>query len=163
MLIPVFGWISDRQDRLKMLTFASSGLLILAYPFMHVINYGDAGSFILMQLIISIPCACYYSVATVLLTELFPLQIRCTALSIVYSTAASLAAGLPPLVSDYLARKTQMPSSPSIIMIVLATIVLINIKILAQSYRKGENQYIISPLEQEKPVFTVQYQKPAKI
>ena len=163
VLIPVFGWISDRQDRLKMLTFASSGLLILAYPFMHVINYGDAGSFILMQLIISIPCACYYSVATVLLTELFPLQIRCTALSIVYSTAASLAAGLPPLVSDYLARKTQMPSSPSIIMIVLATIVLINIKILAQSYRKGENQYIISPLEQEKPVFTVQYQKPAKI
>ncbi|MCL9685169.1 MFS transporter [Legionella maioricensis] len=163
LLIPVFGWISDRQDRLKMLIFASSGLLILAYPFMHVINYGNAGYFISMQLIISIPCACYYSVATVLLTELFPLQIRCTALSIVYSTAASLAAGLPPLISDYLARTTQMPSSPSIIIIFLATVVLINIKILARGYRKGENQYIISPLEQEKPVFTVQYQKPAKI
>jgi MHS family proline/betaine transporter-like MFS transporter len=163
LLIPVFGWISDRQDRLKMLTFASSGLLILAYPFMHVINYGNAGGVILMQLIISIPCACYYGVANVLLTELFPLQIRCTALSIVYSIAASLAAGLPPLISDYLARKTQMPSSPSLIVIFLATIVLINIKILAQNYRKGENQYIISPLEQEKPVFTVQYQKSVKI
>lgn len=157
LLIPVFGWISDKQDRLKMLTFASSGLLILAYPFMHVINYGNAGYFILMQLLISIPCACYYSVATVLLTELFPLQIRCTALSIVYSIAASLAAGLPPLVSDYLARKTQMPSSPSIIIILLATIVLINIRILTQRYREGENQYRISLMEQDKPVFTVQY------
>ena len=163
LLIPIFGWLSDKQDRLKMLTFASSGLLVLAYPFMHVINYGNAGYFILMQLLISIPCACYYSVATVLLTELFPLQIRCTALSIVYSIAASLASGLPPLLSDYLARKTHMPSSPSIIIIVTATIVLINIKLLAKHYRKGENQYIISALEHDKPVFTVQYQTPAKI
>lgn len=163
LLIPVFGWVSDKQDRLKMLTFASSGLLVLAYPFMHVINYGNAQYFILMQLIISIPCACYYSVATVLLTELFPLQIRCTALSIVYSIAASLAAGLPPLVSDYLARTTQMPSSPSVIIIFLATIVLINIKILSQRYRRGENQYIMHPLQEEKPVFVVHYQKPEKI
>jgi MHS family proline/betaine transporter-like MFS transporter len=146
-----------------MLTFASSGLLVLAYPFMHVINYGNASYFILMQLIISIPCACYYSVATVLLTELFPLQIRCTALSIVYSVAASLASGLPPLLSDYLARKTHMPSSPSIIIIFMATIVLINIKLLANHYRKGKNQYIISSLDEDKPVFTIQYQTPAKI
>ena len=163
LLIPVFGWLSDKQDRLKMLTFASSGLLILAYPFMHVINYGDATYFILMQLAISIPCACYYSVATVLLTELFPLQIRCTALSIVYSTAASIAAGLPPLVSDYLARTTQMPSSPSIIIILLATIVLINIRFLAKLYRQKKNQYSIATLEYEKPIFAVQYQKPTSI
>ena len=159
LLIPLFGWLSDRQDRLKMLTFASSGLLILTYPFMHVINYGNAGYFILMQLMISIPCACYYSVATVLLTELFPLQIRCTALSIVFSVAASLAAGLPPLLSDYLARKTQMPSSPSIIIILMATIVLLNIRVLTRRYRKGKNQYLVTALEKDNPVFTVHYQK----
>jgi MHS family proline/betaine transporter-like MFS transporter len=163
LLIPVFGWISDRQDRLKMLTFATSGLLVLAYPFMHVINYGSAGYFICMQLLISIPCACYYSVATVLLTELFPLQIRCTALSIVYSVAASLASGLPPLLSDYLARKTQMPSSPSIIIIVLSTVVLMNIKRLSTRYRKGSNSYFVALVEEEIPVFTIQYQSPAKI
>lgn len=161
LLIPIFGWISDKQDRLKMLTFASSGLLVLAYPFMHGINYGSAGYYILMQLLISIPCACYYSVATVLLTELFPLQIRCTALSIVYSIAASLAAGLPPLLSDYLARKTQMPSSPSIIIIILATIVLMNIKILAQRYRRGKNSYSSTALEDAAPIFTIQYSKSA--
>lgn len=162
VLIPIFGWISDKQDRLKMLTFASIGLLILAYPFMHVINYGNAGYFILMQLLISIPCACYYSVATVLLTELFPMQIRCTALSIVYSISASLAAGLPPLLSDYLTHNTHMPSSPSIIIIVMAAIVLVNIKILNQRYRRGTNLYSFY-IEQEKPIFTVQYSKPVDI
>ena len=158
LLIPIFGWLSDRQDRLKMLTFASSGLLVLAYPFMHGINYGSAGYYILMQLLISIPCACYYSVATVLLTELFPLPIRCTALAIVYSVAASIAAGLPPLLSDYLARKTHMPSSPSIIIIILATIVLVNIKILAQRYRLGKNRYSSTALEDAVPLFTLHYQ-----
>ncbi len=160
ILIPAFGWLSDRQDRLKMLMFASSGLLMMTYPFMHVINYGNAGYFIVMQLIISIPCACYYRVATVLLTELFPLQIRCTALSIVYSIAASLAAGLPPLLSDYLARTTLMPSSPSIIVMILSTIVLINIKLLARKYRQGKNKYQISIIDSDDPVFTVHYQKP---
>ncbi len=157
LLIPIFGWLSDKQDRLKMLTFASSGLLVLAYPFMYGINYGSAGYYILMQLLISIPCACYYSVATVLLTELFPLQIRCTALSIVYSIAASLAAGVPPLLSDYLARKTQMPSSPSLIIIILAAIVLTNIKILAQRYRLGKNQYASASIRDESPVFSIHY------
>lgn len=161
LLIPIFGWISDKQDRLKMLTFASSGLLVLAYPFMQGINYGSPGYYITMQLLISIPCACYYSVATVLLTELFPLPIRCTALSIVFSIAASLAAGLPPLLSDYLTRKTQMPSSPSLIIIVLAIIVLINIKILAQRYRLGKNQYASASIKDDAPVFAIHYNRPA--
>lgn len=163
LLIPVFGWISDKQDRLKMLIFASSGLLILAYPFMYIINYGNLGYFVLMQLLISIPCACYYSVSTVLLTELFPLQIRCTALSIVYSIAASLAAGLPPLLSDYLARTTKMPSSPSIIIMLLATIVLFNTRLLAQRYRQKKNSYVIANIESAPPVFTIQYRQPAEI
>lgn len=162
-LIPIFGWISDKTDRLKMLTFASSGLLILAYPFMHAINYGNEGYFILMQLLISIPCACYYSTATVLLTELFPLQIRCTALSIVYSIAASLAAGLPPLLSDILVRNTQMPSSPSVMIIVMAAIVLINIKILSARYRGEKNTYSVSFPQQEHQLFTIRYDKTIKI
>ncbi len=157
LLIPIFGWISDKLDRLKMLTFASSGLLVLAYPFMHGINHGSVSYYIAMQLLISIPCACYYSVATVLLTELFPMQIRCTALSIVFSVSASLASGVPPLLADYLSRKTLMPSSPCLIIMFLAMMVLINIRILAQRYRKGKNSYTSGQLEEDPPLFTLQW------
>lgn len=161
LLIPIFGWLSDYRDRLQMLALATSGLLILSYPFMHAINFGNKLYFIVMQLIISIPCACYYSVSSVLLTELFPLQIRCTALSIVFSIAASLASGLPPLLSDFLARKTQSPSSPCLIMIGLACIVLINIKTLSSRYRLGVNRYDIAVLNEEDLVFTLHYEKAA--
>ncbi len=163
LLIPVFGWLSDKQDRLKMLTMASAGLLILAYPYMYTINNGSVTYFILMQLLISIPCACYYSVSTVILTELFPLQIRCTALSIVYSVSASLAAGIPPLLSDYLAHHTRMPSSPSLIIIVISSIVLINIRLLTQGYRTGQNQYSMVLIEQAEPIFTIQYHKQTSV
>ncbi|WP_051555138.1 MFS transporter [Legionella fairfieldensis] len=159
-LIPVFGWFSDKKDRLKMLAWATTGILVLSYPLMEAVNYGNANYYLLMQLAISIPCACYYSVSSVLLTELFPLQIRCTVLSIVFSIAASLASGLPPLLSDYLVRRTHLPSSPCLIMIALACIVLMNIKLLAKFYRLQKNQYHIISVLEETPLFIMQYQKP---
>lgn len=141
LLIPVFGWLSDKCDRLTMLVFAVTGLFVLSYPFMHAINTNNATYFLVMQLLISIPCACYYSVSSVIMIELFPLQIRCTALSLVFSVAASIAAGVPPLLSDYLARATNMPDSPSLIIMVITAIMLFNILWLRQRYRVGINQY----------------------
>lgn len=158
LLIPIFGWISDKGDRLKMLTFATSGLLVLAYPFMHAVNFGFSFYFICMQLLISIPCACYYSVSTVILTELFPLQIRCTTLSVVYSVAASLAAGLPPVLADLLVQKTRLYSSPAIIILVLAVIMLMNIRILAMHYRTGKNSYRALALDEEASILHLKAQ-----
>lgn len=160
LLVPVFGWFSDKTDRLKMLAIASCGLLVLSYPFMYAINYGTTSIFIFMQLLICVPCACYFSVAMVIMTELFPLQIRCTALSIVYSIAASLAAGLPPLLSDYLTHNTNMPCSPGFIIMFIAFIVLMNIKILSMYYRRGLNEYSVYALGQEEITSTISYSKP---
>lgn len=159
LLIPFFGWLSDYKDRLGMLAWATAGLFLTAYPFMQAVNYGTAHWFLTMQLVISIPCACYYSVSSVLLTELFPLQIRCTALSIVFSIAASLAAGVPPLLADYLARSTGQPNSPFLIMSVLAGIVLINLSLLAKNYRLGKNHYTTITLESESELTPIYYFK----
>lgn len=156
-LIPIFGWVSDKCDRLKMLTFASSGLLVLAYPFMHAINSGNYVYFLTMQVVISIPCACYYSVSSVVLAELFPLPIRCTALSIIYSIAASLASGGPPLLADFLVRNTQIPDSPCLIMMLFSTIVLINVNALAKKYRSGRNKYSCTQQLTDNYVFEIHY------
>jgi MHS family proline/betaine transporter-like MFS transporter len=130
LLIPIFGKLSDRYNRVTFLTAASGGLALLTYPLMQAVNYGNEFYFLIMLVLISIPCACYYSVATVLLTELFPLPIRCTSLALIYSIAASLASGLPPLVSDYLAKNTHWLSSPSLVIIIPSLLVLMNIKFL---------------------------------
>lgn len=159
LLIPIFGWISDHQDRLKMLKFACLGLLILSYPFMYAVNFGSAMFFLIMQLLISIPCACYYSVCSVILTELFPLQIRCTALSIIFSIAASLAAGAPPLLANALVQITHRPNSPCLMMMLLSFVVLLNIRLLVRYYRTGINRYHIETLIEASPTIMIQYHK----
>lgn len=141
ILIPIFGYLSDKHDRLNLLTFSTAGLLMLSYPFMLAMNFGNASQFLIMQLLISIPCAGYYSVCSVILTELFPLQIRCTALSIIFSIASSIAAGTPPVLAEYLARATNSPNSPCLIMIIIASIMLYHIKKLSTDYRLSRNEY----------------------
>ena len=134
LLIPVFGWMSDYTDRLKMLFFATSALALMAIPLMRAIDSSNAHMLFTLQALISVACACYYSVSTVILTELFPMQIRCTALSIVYSIAASLASGVPPLLAHYMANHIH-PVAAGGVMFVVALVVLINIVLLVKHYR----------------------------
>lgn len=132
ILIPIFGWFSDKRCRITTLFWASLALFILGYPFMYAVCYGSLPYFVLMQALISIACAAYYSVATVLLTEFFPVHIRCTTLSLVFSVSASLGSGLPPMVGNYLAHVTQNPTTPVAIMLLLSGIVMLNCRLLKQ-------------------------------
>lgn len=141
VLIPLFGWFSDKHDRLSILTFSTAGLLMLSYPFMLAVNTGSITDLIIMQVLIAIPCAGYYSVSSVLLTELFPLQIRCTALSITFSIAAGIAAGVPPVLADYLIRLTHSANAPCLIIITISAIMLVHIRTLGLEYRCGRNEY----------------------
>jgi MHS family proline/betaine transporter-like MFS transporter len=157
LLIPLFGYLSDKQDRLHLLTFSTAGILMLSYPFMLAVNLGNINQFFIMQLLIAIPCAGYYSVCSVILTELFPLQIRCTALSITFSIASSIAAGAPPILADYLVRVTKSPISPCLIFMTIATILLYHIKKLTQDYRLDRNEYRSVQLFEAEPIFNLQY------
>lgn len=141
ILIPVFGWFSDKHDRLHIISFATAGLFMLSYPFMLAVNSGNLTELVIMQLLIAIPCAGYYSVSSVLLTELFPLHIRCTALSITFSIAASIAAGVPPILADYLMRTTHSVNAPSLIIMIIAAIMLVHIRTLSNQYRCARNEY----------------------
>lgn len=152
-LIPVFGYLSDKRDRLSIMTFSTTGMLMLSYPLMVAVHCGSAREFLIMQLLISIPCAGYYSVCSVLLTELFPIHIRCTALSITFSVAASIAAGVPPVLANYLTHITKSPNSPCLIIMSIAAILLWHIRTLGKQYRLGRNEYRSMHLFEEDAIF----------
>ena len=140
-LIPLFGRLLDKVDRLKMIQFATAGFLVLVYPFIYALNFGNYPVFFMMQLLVTIPAACYYVVSSVLLTDIFPIQVRCTTLSITYSIAASLGAGLIPMISMYLVNKTHILTSPSWIVVAVAAIAMLNFVYLHKKYRQQKNQY----------------------
>lgn len=120
-VFPIIGKLSDKVNREKIVIAAGFGFLFLSQPYFYMLSYGHYSSLILFQSLISIPAAAYYATVPVMLAEMFPLNLRCTVLSVLYSTAASLSAGLTPLVSLILLRKTQSSMAPTLLVIVLTT------------------------------------------
>jgi MHS family proline/betaine transporter-like MFS transporter len=118
-LIPLFGFLSDYHSKIKMLTISSLCFLALSFPYFWFLSYGNYLQIIILKLLFCIPSACFYAVAPVLITEIFPVKLRCTSLALVYQITASLAAGLAPLIMLYLANHSnQRPYSPSYFLII---------------------------------------------
>lgn len=129
-VFPLIGKLSDKLNREKIVIFASIGFLILSQPFFYALSHHDIYNLLLGQALIAIPAGAYYATVPVMLSEMFPIKLRCTVLSAIYSTAASLSAGLAPLLSFILVRKTHIASSPSILILifVLLSFLLLSIK-----------------------------------
>lgn len=118
-VFPLIGKLSDKLNREKIVIFASFGFLILSQPFFYALSHHDIFNLLLGQALIAIPAGAYYATVPVILSEMFPIKLRCTVLSILYSTAASLSAGLAPLISLILVKKTSIASSPSWLVFIL--------------------------------------------
>lgn len=117
--------------------YASIGFLGLSQPFFYSLSHKSINEFIFWQALIAIPAAAYYATVPVMLANLFPINLRCTVLSVVYSVAASLSAGLAPLFSFMLVEKTGSAASPSILILILVTILITLIGIKHLKYKPG--------------------------
>jgi MHS family proline/betaine transporter-like MFS transporter len=123
-LVPLFGKLSDYVNREKILVGASIGFLILSPPYFYMLSYGSYSALIWSQCLLSIAAAAYYGTVPVMLTEMFPLNLRCTSVSLLFSTAASLSAGLTPLLSLILLKKTDNAIAPTLLIVVLVMFTL---------------------------------------
>lgn len=116
-IFPIMGKLSDRMSREKIVIAASLGFWFLSLPYFYLISQSNYPALILIQSLISIPAGAYYATVPVLITEIFPLNLRCTVLSVLYSTAAGLSAGLTPILSVMLLTKTGSSVGPTLLII----------------------------------------------
>ncbi|HAU1289688.1 TPA: MFS transporter, partial [Legionella pneumophila] len=128
-VFPLVGKLSDKVNREKIVIFASIGFLTLSQPFFYALSHHDIYELLLGQALIAIPAGAYYATVPVMLAEMFPINLRCTVLSVLYSVAASLSAGLAPLISLILVQKTGLASSPAILIFALVSISMFAINI----------------------------------
>lgn len=140
-VFPLVGKLSDKINREKIVIYSSVGFLIFSQSFFYALSDFNIYKLILGQALIAIPAGAYYATVPVLLSEMFPIKLRCTVLSILYSTAASLSAGLAPLISLLLVKKTEIASSPSflIFILVIGTLIAINRKKTLQVRNEHNN------------------------
>jgi MHS family proline/betaine transporter-like MFS transporter len=144
LLVPLFGKLSDLFGRIKTLLMALFILLIMIFPYFIGIAKDNFYLTLICHIMIGIPCACYFSVTPTLITEIFPLSIRCSVSGFIYSIASCLAGGLTPLLAMYLVSNT-IYYSPSFILIISATIGIVMLKLLNQklSFRQKNTNALL--------------------
>ena len=122
VLIPFFGWLSDKIGR-KPIILASTGLtIILAYPLFKFISSGSVENALIGQILFAIVVAGFMSILPTTLVEIFPTQIRNSGYSIGYNLPFAIFGGTAPLIATYLIKVTGNINSPAFYLIFAATI-----------------------------------------
>lgn len=137
-LIPIFGILSDYYGQIKLLALSSIAFIILAIPYFWYLSYGGFGQILFFTLLLAVPSACFYATAPVLITQIFPLHLRCTSLALIYQTAASVCSGVSPIIIFYMVYYDHMrlPYSPAYFLIGLSLFCLMGL------YYINKMQYI---------------------
>ncbi|MEM7445785.1 MAG: MFS transporter [Pseudomonadota bacterium] len=122
ILIPVFGYISDRTGRRPVMAIGAMLFIVLSYPIFALISTGNLTFVIIACVIYGVALAPTASILTTAIAEMFPFATRCTGGAIGYNAALTIAGGLTPIICQTIYGWTQDIQSLSYYITVLAVI-----------------------------------------
>jgi MHS family proline/betaine transporter-like MFS transporter len=113
---PVFGSLSDRFGRARVMAVSGVLGLLMIYPlFRWLIASPSIGTLVAIQSLIALVFYCgYYSTVPAALSDLFPVRRRTSGVSIAYVLAQTLFGGVTPLVVGWIVATTGDPTSPGL-------------------------------------------------
>lgn len=106
-LQPLFGWISDRIGRKRVLIGAMIGILLLMWPALLFVS-DDPIVVVTLQMLVVIPTAAGASVGSAMLAELFPTTVRAVGVALPYAIGVALFGGTAPYVMTWFAGSGQV-------------------------------------------------------
>lgn len=119
------GWLSDRIGRRKIYIINLVVIIILSPILFEVFESGTFLAVTVAQVIVAILAATYIGPEPALQAELYPTNVRNTALSVSYNTATSLFGGTAPLIIEWLVQSTGTITSAVYYIIVTSVISVI--------------------------------------
>jgi len=135
VMIPLVGALSDRLGRLPIATVATIAILITAYPlFARLVAAPTIESLLLVQAILGVFVAAYAGAIPALISELFPIRVRATAVSTSYSVAVAIFGGFAPFLLAWLIEVPGSHLAPSYYLMFAAAVSLLA---LGAAYRLG--------------------------
>lgn len=134
-LIPFTGALSDRVGR-KPLLIAFAALITLAtYPLFLLISTGSFLLVVLGQMIFGVIIALFSGPGPAALVEMFPTNVRYSALGVSYNLAVALFGGTAPFIATYLISRTGSNASPGLYLIAASVITLVVVATMKETYR----------------------------
>ncbi|MEU1089805.1 MFS transporter [Streptomyces sp. NPDC005576] len=113
LLLPVTGALSDRIGWRPLMLGSTVALALVAYPVYWLMARGTYGSLLLGQVVFAAVLAVFSGPAPAALAELFPAQVRQSALSLGYNIATAAFGGTAPFVVAFLASRTGDDLAPA--------------------------------------------------
>jgi MHS family proline/betaine transporter-like MFS transporter len=135
VMIPLVGALSDKLGRLPIAAAGIAAILITARPlFARLVAAPTVESLLLVQAILGVFVAAYAGAIPALISELFPIRVRATAVSTSYSVAVAVFGGFAPLIIAWLIDVTGSHLAPSYYLMFAAAVSLVA---LGAAYRLG--------------------------
>ncbi|KPH01855.1 MFS transporter [Pseudomonas sp. RIT-PI-q] len=138
IMAPVFGGLSDRHGRFRVLTLALLITGLSSYPMFLLLNtFPSVGVLLLVQAIVGILIAACLGPIPAMLADIFPTSIRGTGLALSYNFSVTLFGGFAPLIVTWMIDATGNKLAPSFY--VMATVLISVIAVICLGRRMRHN------------------------
>jgi MHS family proline/betaine transporter-like MFS transporter len=127
VLLPVFGHLSDRYSRKKLLIGSCVALIVATYPIYQLILTGNVVVVVIVWAVLCILAAAFMGVAPCFLVELFDTPVRYTGFAFSYNVSFALFGGTAPLLATILMKEEHLKAAPGLYIVVAAVIALISV------------------------------------
>ena len=136
--IPFTGILADKVGRKPVMIGAALGFIILGYPLFYVLSTTQNPVVLLsVMAVLAILEALVCGGATVAMTEIFPTNVRCSAIAIGYNIAVACFGGTAPFVSTWLISTTGNNLAPTYYLIAGSAVSLLVLIFMAkETYNK---------------------------
>jgi MHS family proline/betaine transporter-like MFS transporter len=135
---PVFGTLSDRFGRFKVLTIALLITGLSSYPMFVLLNhFPSVTNLLLVQAVVGVLIAASLGPIPAMLADIFPTSIRGTGLALSYNFSVTLFGGFAPLIVTWMIDATGSKLAPSFYVIGTALISVLAVICLGRRMRNA--------------------------
>ncbi len=135
-LIPFTGALSDRIGRKPLLIAFSALIALLTYRLFLLVSTGSLFFIVLGQVLFGLIISLFSGPEPAALVEMFPTNVRYSALGVSYNIAVAAFGGTAPFIATYLISSTGSNLAPGIYLIVAALITLVFVSRIRETSRE---------------------------
>jgi MFS transporter, MHS family, proline/betaine transporter len=135
VLIPFTAALSDRIGRKPLLIAFSVLIALLTYPLFLLASTQVLAFIVLAQVLFGVIISLFSGPGPAALVEMFPTNVRYSALGVSYNIAVAAFGGTAPFIATYLISRTGSNFSPGFYLIAAAVVTLIVVSTMKETYR----------------------------